>query len=106
MFDPELIQSSKTTSISNKIEKPKIDYCVLNYFSNIYTCNFFSWYQNSKLVRTYPHIVEKREISMAPLFSRLLSRKSPQQSIKIFVKLDVLTKALAFWFAFVYTESY
>ena len=39
MFDPELIQSSKTTSISNKIEKPKIDYCVLNYFSNIYTCN-------------------------------------------------------------------
>ena len=40
-----------------------------------------------KLIRTYPHIVENLEITMAPLFLRLISWKSPPQSIRIFVKL-------------------
>ena len=43
---------------------------------------------------------------MAPLFLRLISWKSPCcQSIKIFVKLDFFTNALAVCFVFVYTES-
>ena len=43
---------------------------------------------------------------MVPLFLRLISWKSPTQSIKIFIKLDFFTNALAVWFGFVYTESY
>ena len=32
--------------------------------------------------------------------------KSPPLSIKIFIKLDFFTNALAVWFVFVYTEIY
>ena len=59
-----------------------------------------------KLVRNYPHVVENRGITMAPLFLISISWKSPPQSIKIFVKLDFFTNVLVDWFVFVYTESY
>ena len=58
-----------------------------------------------KLIRTYHHIVENWEITMAPLFLRLISWKSPPQSIKILVKLDFFTNALGILCAFVFTES-
>jgi hypothetical protein len=50
-----------------------------------------------KLVHTYPYKVENWGITMAPLFLRLISWKSPPQSIKIFVKLDFFTNALVVW---------
>ena len=56
-----------------------------------------------KLVRT---IVENQGITMAPLFLRLITWKSPPQSIKIFVKLDSFINVLVVWFVFVYTEIY
>ena len=58
-----------------------------------------------KLVRTWPHIVENRGITMAPLFLRLISWKSLTQSIKIFVKLDFFTNVLVVCFVFVYIAT-
>ena len=54
----------------------------------------------------YPHKVENRGNTMAPLFLRLIKTKSPPQSIKIFVKLDISTNDLGVWFVFVYTGGY
>ena len=59
-----------------------------------------------KLVRTYPHTVENQGIIIAPLFLRLISRKSLTKSIEIFVKLDFFTNVLVVWFVFDYTENY
>ena len=58
-----------------------------------------------KLVRTEPHTVENRGITMTPLFLRLMSWKSLTQSIKIFVKLDFFTNVLVVCFVFVYTAT-
>ena len=58
-----------------------------------------------KLVRTQPHTVENRGITMAPLFLRLISWKSLTQSIKIFVKLDFFTNVLVVCFVFVYIAT-
>ena len=58
-----------------------------------------------KLIRTYPHIVENWEITMAPLFLRLILWKSPPQSIRLFVKLDFFKNDLAVWCVFVFTKS-
>ena len=60
-------------------------------------------FMSPKLVRTYPHIVEKRGITITPLILRLISLKSPSQSIKIFVKLDFFTNVFTVWFVFVYS---
>ena len=57
---------------------------------------------SAKLVRT----IENQGITMAPLFLRLITWKSPPQSIKIFVKLDSFINVLVVWFVFVYTEIY
>ena len=56
-------------------------------------------------MQTYPHIVENRGITMAPLILRLISWKSLPQSIKIFFKLDFFTNVLVVWFVFVYTAT-
>ena len=57
-----------------------------------------------KLVRTYPHLVENRGISMAPLFLWFITWKILHQSIEIFVKLDFFTNGLVVWFIFVYAK--
>ena len=55
--------------------------------------------------RTEPHIVENWGIIMALLFLRLISWKSPPQSIKIFVKLEFFTNVLVVLFVIV-SESF
>ena len=55
---------------------------------------------SQNLVQTYSHIAENRGITMASSFLRLISWKSPPQSIKFFVKLDLFHKCFGclVWF--------
>ena len=101
--------SSKSILVHNgtlKLYFREREKTTFQYYTNMY--KFFTYVtktHTSGLIQ-YPHIVENPEITMAPLFLRLIRRKSLTQSIKIFVKLDFFTNVLVDWIVFVYNETY